>query len=307
MSFLYVFDYRKASMSHTINESSVMILIEKNIKGWIERKREPKYFYQDFADLLRAFDNIFNYQFYYFGYLVCFVNLIREADEYSGNSNSLIDYLQQWTFRQWQVEFGRYKDRYQYQLRQHRYHENKNRLEIRNRVLELTRQYRTLLVVRVDFAYLKQFLSHNTIQSFHDDLRTFRYEIGKNRNGLFNDLIFYAWAAEQGEEDKGYHCHALLIFNGAKRYDGKGIAKQVGELWQRLTHDQGTYFNCNSPAYLRSYEKQGKTGVGMIYSAVPVQVRNLLTVVEYMAQPEKAQYLRVKTSHGMRTFGMSQR
>jgi hypothetical protein len=44
----------------------------------------------------------------------------------------------------------------------------------------------------------------------------------------------------------------------------------------------------------------------MIYSAVPVQVRNLLTVVEYLAQPEKEQYLRVKTSHGMRTFGMSQ-
>lgn len=294
-------------MSHTINESNLMILIEENIKNWIERKREPRCFYQDFTDLLRAFDSIFNQQLYYFGYIACFVNLIREADEYLGDSNSLIAYLQQWTFRQWQVEFGRYKDRYQYQLRQHRYHENKNRLEIRNRVFELTRQHRTLLVVRVDLAYRKQFLSHNTIQSFHDDLSTFRYEIGQNKNRLFHDLIFYAWALEQGEEDKGYHCHALLIFNGAKRYDGKGIAKQVGELWQQLTHGQGTYFNCNSPAYLRSYEKQGKTGIGMIYSKVPVQVRNLLTVAEYLTQPEKAQYLRVKTSHGMRTFGMSQR
>ena len=306
MSFLYVFDYRKASMSNTINESNLMILIEKNIKGWIECKREPKYFYQDFADLLRTFDSIFNHHCYYFGYLACFVNLIRETDAYLDDRGSLIDYLKEWTFSQWQAELRRYKDRYQYQLRQHRYHENKNRLEIRNRVLELTRQYRTLLVVRVDLAYLKQFLFHKTIQSFHNDLITFRYQIAKNKDELFNGLIFYAWAVEQGEEDKGYHCHALLIFNGAKRYDGKGIAQQVGELWQQLTHGQGTYFNCNSPAYLRNYEKQGKTGVGMIYSKVPVQVRNLLTVAEYLTQPEKAQYLRVKTSHGMRTFGMSQ-
>jgi hypothetical protein len=30
----------------------------------------------------------------------------------------------------------------------------------------------------------------------------------------FSDLEGYAWALEQGEE-KGYHCHLLLIYNGA--------------------------------------------------------------------------------------------
>jgi hypothetical protein len=46
------------------------------------------------------------------------------------------------------------------------------------------------LVVRVDLAYLKQFLFHKTIQSFHNDLSTFRYQIAKNKDELFNGLIF---------------------------------------------------------------------------------------------------------------------
>ena len=98
----------------------------------------------------------------------------------------------------------------------------------------------------------------------------------------------------RAREKKGYHCHIALIFNERKRTSAWSIAKAIGELWEDVTGNDGSYFNCHDRRYLKQYEEQDTLGVGIIYSEVDYQVRKMCSTLSYLARPEKEQYLRVK-------------
>nr|WP_320159032.1 inovirus-type Gp2 protein [Acinetobacter calcoaceticus] len=149
-----------------------------------------------------------------------------------------------------------------------------------------------MLVVRVDLAYKVS----PDIEQVDNDLEMLRRKIKRSEYG--KDVVLLVWALEQGEK-KGYDCHIALIFNERKRTSAWSIAKAVG--------GEGSYFNCHDRRYLKQYEEQGTLGVGIIYSEVDYQVRKMCSTLSYLARPEKEQYLRVKTTRKMRTFGMSQR
>lgn len=123
-------------------------------------------------------------------------------------------------------------------------------------------------------------------------------------SGCFNLLIErYGLLAKYSRIEMGINSS----LNERKRRSAWKIAKAVGELWEDVTGDDGSYFNCHDRRYLKQYEEQGTLGVGIIYSEVDYQVRKMCSTLSYLARPEKEQYLRVKTSRRMRTFGMSQR
>ena len=185
-------------------------------------------------------------------------------------------------------------------MRQHRYNERLNTERLNNRLGELLKNYTALLVVRVDLAYVKTV----DIEEVDNDLEKLRKRISRSVYG--DDLLLLVWALEQGES-KGYHCHVALIFDERKRTSGWSIAKAIGELWEKVTQDGGSYFNCHNPSYLKQYQKQDIVGIGIIYSNVSYQANKMRSTLCYLARPEKRQYLRVKSSRKMRTFGMSQR
>lgn len=282
-----------------ISEASLLIAIESFILTTLDATRQPRSFYETFTNLLLAFDQVYNPDFSYTCLIDLFCSLLHDYDLQYETSSSLYNRLKRTTFKDWQGYFNRARADHLNELRQHRHNEKLNAAKLDNRLKEILKSYSAVLVVRVDLAYAVS----PDIEQVDNDLETLRRKIKRSEYG---DVLLLIWALEQGEK-KGYHCHIALIFNERKRTSAWSIAKAVGELWENVTEDDGSYFNCHNRRYLRKYEESDTVGIGIIYSEVDYQVRKMCSTLSYLARPEKEQYLRVKTTRKMRTFGMSQR
>lgn len=283
-----------------INEASLLIEIESFIQTSLNATRQPRSFYETFTDLLLDFDQVYNPDFNYICLIDLFCSLLHDYDLQYETSLSLCNRLKRRTFKDWQAYFNRARADHLNELRQHRYSETLNAAKLDKRLEKILKSYSAVLVVRVDLAYV---ISPD-IEQVDNDLEMLRRKIKRSEYG--DDILLLVWALEQGER-KGYHCHIALIFNERKRTSAWKIAKAVGELWEDITDDEGCYFNCHDRRYLKQYEELDTVGIGIIYSKVDYQVRRMRSTLSYLARPEKEQYLRVKTSRRMRTFGMSQR
>ncbi len=282
-----------------ISEASLLIEIESFVLTTLDATRQPRSFYETFRDLLLDFDQVYNPDFSYTCLIDLFCSLLHDYDLQYETSLSLYNRLKQRTFKDWQAYFNQARADHLNELRQHRYNETLNAAKLDKRLEEILKSYSAVLVVRVDLAYVVS----PDIEQVDNDLEILRRKIKRSEYG---DVLLLVWALEQGEK-KGYHCHIVLIFNERKRTSAWSIAKAVGELWEDVTDDEGSYFNCHDRRYLKQYEDQDTLGVGIIYSEVDYQVRKMCSTLSYLARPEKEQYLRVKTTRKMRTFGMSQR
>lgn len=282
-----------------INEASLLIAIERFVLTTLDATRQPRLFYETFTDLLLAFDQVYNPDFSYTCLIDLFCSLLHDYDLQYETSLSLYNRLKRTTFKDWQAYFNQARADHLNELRQHRHNEKLNAAKLDKRLEEILKSYSAVLVVRVDLAYVVS----PDIEQVDNDLEMLRRKIKRSEYG---DVLLLVWALEHGEK-KGYHCHIALIFNERKRTSAWSIAKAVGELWEDVTGDEGSYFNCHDRRYLKQYEEQGTLGVGIIYSGVDYQVRKMCSTLSYLARPEKEQYLRVKTTRKMRTFGMSQR
>lgn len=164
-----------------------------------------------------------------------------------------------------------------------------------------------LLFVRVDLFYLKDTMYLVTIADLHRHLTKLREFIG-NKKTCFKGLVDNAIAIEQGHEH-GYHCHLLLIYNGAKRQRDTYLGQAVGEKWESITDGLGSYYNCNHPANKRAYEKSGTLGIGMISRHDEQAVENAIRTALYLTDPGKTdrytdrldQHLKVRLPK-MKTF-----
>ncbi|WP_151831492.1 YagK/YfjJ domain-containing protein [Acinetobacter ursingii] len=283
------------------DESGLLIEIEEFIQKLLEVNRQPRCFYQEFTDLLNEFDQEYNPDYVYSSLIDMFCNLLYDYEFAIADKPKLYKLLKEQTFSEWQDYFEQAHDQHIKERCDHRYSEKLNAKRLDDRLSELLDDYSSLLVVRVDLNYRRSI----SIAEVENDLSIFRRKLDKLN--MVNDRLLFVWALEQGCVQGGYHCHIAMIFDGRKRSGAWSIAKRVGELWQDVTENHGNYFNCHDRRYLEQYERKGTTGVGMIFSRCEPQVRNMLKVLGYLAQPEKEQYLRVKTSSKMRSFGMSQR
>lgn len=182
-----------------------------------------------------------------------------------------------------------------------KFQEQRNRHGLEEYLKQLLNHYARLLLVRIDFAIKQEYQHEIGIAQFRDLIATMsnRYS---NKNGCFSDLQGYAWAIEQGE-DKGFHCHTLLIYDGSKHQNDYGLGLQVAQYWRQLTQDKGCCFISNDPEYKRKFEMQGTLGIGMIHRNNPMEVSNAINTALYLVNPEKDhQSLRLRVPR-MRTFG----
>lgn len=175
---------------------------------------------------------------------------------------------------------------------------------------KLFRMHSRLLFVRVDLFYLKDTMHLVTIEDLHQHINKLRDLIG-NKKTCFKDWVGYAIAIEQGYEH-GYHCHVLLIYNGAKRQRDPYLGQAVGEKWVSITEDLGSYYNCNNYDYKKPYEESGTLGIGMIHRRDTRAVENAIRTALYLTDPGKTdryterldQHLKVKLPK-MKTFTRS--
>lgn len=164
-----------------------------------------------------------------------------------------------------------------------------------------------VLLVRVDIGYLKDTLHLVTIADFYRHLKKLRDFIS-NKKTCFKGLVGHVMALEQGY-DHGYHCHLLLIYNGAHRQRDLYLGQAVGERWQDITEGQGSYYNCNNLEYKSKYEELGTLGIGKIRRGLPQEVENAVRTALYLTDPDKTdrcvgrlnQHLKVKP-HGYNAF-----
>lgn len=197
-------------------------------------------------------------------------------------------------------EVQKHQDSYRLSKSEFKLQETKNMASLREYLTQLTSHYARLLFVRVDLRYRQD--SNISISKFASDIKSLCERLS-NKKGCFKGLEGFAWALEQGGQSGGFHCHLLLIYNGAKRDNGWYLAKEVGMKWQEITEGYGAYFNCHDPRYLQQYQKFGQLGIGMIYRNDEGAVSNAIRTATYLTCPTKYnQRLKVKIPN-MRTFG----
>lgn len=287
--------------SSEICEANLSIEIEDFIKSSLHAKRQPRSFYKNFCELLLDFDQVYNPDFSYSSLLQLFCHLLYEYHLDLDSPIDLLRCLKRRSFDDWQRYFNKMKSDHLNERRQHRYNESLNAEKLDRRLTELTESYKALLVVSIELSYI----TNVNIQRVQDDLEHFLRKVNRSKYG--NDVLLLVWALEQGSKSKGYHYHVVFILNERNRIEAWKIANDMGELWEDITDGDGCYFNCHDRRYLKRYEENGMVGIGIIYSNLKYQVDRMRAVLLYLARPKKEQYLRIKATKKMKTFGMSQR
>ena len=137
-------------------------------------------------------------------------------------------------------------------------------------------RYSRTLIIRVNLYYYQTVQLRLRVERVFEDLDRLIAE--HERNPIFNHLLGYICAVEQGD-DRGYHIHAAYFFNGNEVCRDIHKAQQIGDLWVRTTQGQGYFDSCNQDKEKKygkkkqsqeqeqeqEVEKQRELGIGMIF------------------------------------------
>jgi len=159
--------------------------------------------------------------------------------------------------------------------------------KITGRVDQVLESCPSAVVIRLDLHYSSMFQYRQRVEDVFADLDKLSREI--ERNEIFDHLIWHICSVEQGEE-RGYHIHTAFFFDGAKVRSDIYKARQVGQLWERITRDQGYYYSCNADK-----ERYGDDlGIGLVYQTDAHIRSKVHKAMRYLAKDEDTQHLRVK-------------
>lgn len=118
-------------------------------------------------------------------------------------------------------------------------------------------RYARTVVVRVNLYYHKESQARQRVEHVFNDLDRLIAE--RERNPIFDHETGYICSVEQGQ-DRGCHIHAAFFFNGAEVCRDIYKARQIGELWVRMTRGVGYFDSCNQ----NKDRYGGRLGIGVI-------------------------------------------
>ena len=161
-----------------------------------------------------------------------------------------------------------------------------------------------LLLVRVDLFYRTG--CDPSIERFAQDIKRMIKRV-QDKDTIFKDQVGYAYRLEQGGKSKGYHCHLLVIYNGSLRYGDSYLGMRIGEIWkEKITGDDGLFFNCNQSDYRQYHQQKDQWGLGLLERSDLAKRSKAQKMLAYLADPEKDdQYIRGPLL-GMRQFRKGQ-
>jgi len=177
---------------------------------------------------------------------------------------------------------------------------NKNYRELQKYIDALFIHYSRLLILRIDFGYLKMHGWPNGIEN------PVRYaEVKEHRNKLIRaikdkllpaSMVGFAWKLEYGLE-KSYHHHVMLFLDGSKVREDVTIARIIGDYWNNtITAGKGLYYNCN--AYKSGYKS---CGIGMVNHHETALREGLKSAALYMTKTDY--YIKILVPNNGRAFG----
>lgn len=161
---------------------------------------------------------------------------------------------------------------------------------------ELFEVYCKLLIIRVDFALKAD--SNLSLSDLKNMMRFFLKKVLVNK-GELKGIEGYIWKLEYGVQ-KGYHYHCIFFMDGSKHSKDSYYAQKLGELWKRVTDDQGIFHNCNKSKF-----KYRRLAIGPISHDNEEARQNLEIVMSYLSKTD--QFLMEKTLKKYRVFGTSTR
>ena len=294
-------------MRVSINQERLTLEIESFLKRLKRERKKWDGFYSQLTNLLLGFNDIYDPDDEYTGYLKFFVILRYDLQRIDSGYLELMDELKIIGYREirkWFLDlFELFKKDYETIEKQ----KDENKIELQKYCRSILNKCSRILVARVDLGYLQEYSIRIRVEDIYKDLDILLNRI-QNKDGIFKHVIGYIWGVEQGGKSKGFHCHLAIIYDTAFR-DGSAAywGNKIIALWSEITRDYGQGYNCWNRERVAKLRRENKLGIGVIYRRDSTQVTNFIEAMEYLTDHHKRtlQYLRVKPK-GRRVFGKGQ-
>ncbi|WP_447827856.1 YagK/YfjJ domain-containing protein [Aeromonas hydrophila] len=176
--------------------------------------------------------------------------------------------------------------------------ENRNQLSIATYVNSLFDQHAKLLIIRLDIGYHEDYYDQLTLDLVTNDRNSYLRRI----QNKYPALVGYIWKLEYGV-DRYFHTHITFIFNGAVHQRDISLGRTLGELWEVMTDNDGSYYNCQ--VRREEYQRWGTDGIGMVHYSDTTKCQNLINALSYLTKLD-TQILAILPA-GRRTFGRMER
>lgn len=301
-------------MSTIVNETAVLLSIEQLMHKLFMNGYSNESLVIDLVKIFNSFNLCYREEFYYSPLIRDFIRVFNLIDTlcsemqtsnlYYVISKNLSD-LRSALLCNYQVSIQ--------EIQEYKKQEVRNTESLREYLSDLFNHYARLLVVRVDLKYSENFRDQISLEMFSRHIAILRNRIS-NKDGCFKGVEGFAWALEQGADLGGYHCHLLILYQGADHQNGFRLGKMVQAKWEEITQIDfqslentqkvGKAFIVNDHRYLQRYKDKNTIGVNMVRRDDPHSVSCAIETALYLTRPEKSnQYLRVKLSKTQKTFG----
>lgn len=295
------------NMRALINQAQLTLEIKSFLKCLKRRSREWDEFYSQLTNLLLDFDDIYNPDDEYPGYLQFFVILRYDLQRIDSDYFDLKDELEMIGYRALRSDFLKLSKSFERDYEIIEKQKDENKIEVQEYCRSILNKCSRILVARVDLGYLQEYSNRIRVEDIYKDLDILLNRI-QNKDGIFKHVIGYIWGVEQGGKSKGFHCHLAIIYDTAFR-DGSAAywGNKIIALWSEITRDYGQGYNCWNRKRVKELRGRDELGIGLIYRRDSTQVTNFIEAMEYLTDHHKRtlQYLRVKPK-GRRVFGKGQ-
>ena len=114
----------------------------------------------------------------------------------------------------------------------------------------LSADYSKLNIVRLDLSYKKPHSEEISLADANKDLEKM-FNNMRSKPSVFKDKVGYVCKREY-TKDKGVHFHTAFIYDGQKVNQSAFKADQIGEYWNQITEEKGSYHNCHRNEYRRN-------------------------------------------------------
>ncbi len=294
-------------MRNLINQAQLTLDIENFLKCLKRRSREWDGFYSQLTNLLLDFNDIYDPDDEYPGYLQFFIILIYDLQSIDSDEVDLKNELESIGHRELRSDFLKLSKTFERDYEIIEKQKDENKIEVQKYCESIIGKYSRILVARVDLGYLQEHSSRIRVEDIYNDLDILLNRI-QNKDGIFKHVVGYIWGVEQGGKSKGFHCHLAIIYDNAYRAGSAAYwGNEIIELWKDITRDFGQGYNCWNRKRVAELRSKDELGIGVIHRRDSTQVANFIRAMEYIADHHKRtpQYLRVKP-RGRRVFGKGQ-
>lgn len=157
----------------------------------------------------------------------------------------------------------------------------------------LSANYSKLNVIRIDLSYKKPYSNEITLDDANNDFNRMMNN-RRSKPSVFKDQVGYVCKKEY-TKDKGVHFHAVFFYNGQKVLKDMHKAEQIGDYWNQLTEEKGSFHSCHRNKYKNN-------GMGILDHHDSEKREKLDKAISYLCKEDHQSLEPVKSNRNDRAF-----